>query len=277
MRLHYLITSPSAFVLSYTAEPTKVVFKYFLMVFVVMLFSSALIRTEMILRKLPEMVGAAFNGVKISNGTLSSEKGKFALKQWQLSEISSVVSGRTSPIEAWPESLVVVDPEGRSDAPVLISRDSLILTFGNSSENLSETSRLVIPWKKFSETPTFSFSEESVSHYFKKERFSLFCGVVFTLTFSTLADMIMYWILLLLLIFIYRRDLVQFWDKKNNLKILLNGTLPYFILMPMFAVAGNRADLQNTFGILTAAIIISRAFRFHRLSISAANQEKDKL
>lgn len=277
LRIHYLITNPAYFVHSYRNEQIGAIVRFVLMVAVVMLGSSAMIRTVKVIRELPPVVGLAFDGVVIENGTLTSANGTIVPKKWQNEEISAILSGRSTDVEFLPESLVVVSPEGSLIAPITLTSDSLLINFAES-EKSKKVHRFAKEWKEILPfEDKVELSEQPFAEKMKENSFSLFIGMVMTLGVNALGDLVTYLIMLLLLIFIYRRDLSEHWVKKSTIKILLNGLVPYFILLPMFSVAGNRADLLSSVAIVTSAIIISRAFRFHRISLLMANNKKEEL
>lgn len=276
LRIHNLITNPAFFVHSYRNERIGTVLPFVLMVAVVMLGSSAMIRTIKVVRELPPVVGLTFDGVVIENGILNSINGTIVPKRWQNQEIKSILSGRTEDIEFVPESLIVISPDGTVTGYNTFTADSLIIDLPNTGKN--DVSKRAYPLKPFARLGyKIDFSEKTFSKILKENPIALFLIVGGTFFIYTLRDIVFYVIMLLFLIVIYRGELSQHWVKKSTVKILLNGLVPYFILLPMFSVAGNRADLLVYVAIATSAIIISRAFRFHRISLLVANKQKEDL
>lgn len=306
--------------LSYTAEPVGVVFRFVTLVFFLMLILTGLIRTERIVRELPSALSDTFDGVVLKNDTLHSENGLVVPKQWQLQELSSVITGRTVPVEMLPETTLTVNPEGNFNSGIVFSRDSIYLNILPVENSEPETKSYA--WKDIASFYTgekgfdvqtivddytffaavsnqywpldnlryltstmfytfvirgeFDSKTTWLSDYFKGSRVGTF-GLVLQITLSLIfEDALKYIFMLWILILIYRRELSQVWVKRSTLKILLNGTIPYLILMPVFALAGHRSDLLNTVALVSSAVIISRAFRHHRLSIIAVKKEKEE-
>ncbi len=272
LRIHYLITNPSAFVLSYTLESKQAVFQFFLMVAIVMTMVTAMIRTTTIIQELPEDISGAFPGVTIENGMLSSENGILVPDQWRIADIMSKVNGRYVSPELYPESLVVVDPIGVNSAPVLMSSDSLIITI------ISEHDTLILPldWNSIVADGTLNFTESGLSAYLKRSTASIFIGSLTSLLMATVVDLLMYWIMLLLLILIYRRELIQIWKKGSTIKIIMNATIPYFVLMPIFAISGERSDFLSTLAIIVSTVVVFRAFYHHRITYFNVTHDKNK-
>ncbi len=272
LRIHYLITNPSAFVLSYTLESKQAVFQFFLMVVIVMTMVTAMIRTTAIIQDLPEDIAGAFPGVTIENGVLKSENGIIVPDQWRIADIMSKVNGRYVSPELYPESLVVVDPDRLNDAPILLSRDSIIITIA------SEQDTIVLPldWSSVLADGTINFTESGLSAYLKRSTISIFIGTLTSLIIATVVDLLMYWIMLLLLILIYRRELIQIWKKGSTIKIIMNATIPYFIFMPIFAISGERSDYLSTLAIIVSTVIVFRAFYHHRITYYDVTHDKNK-
>jgi len=257
-------------VLSYTLESKKAVFQFFLMVAIVMTTVTAMVRTTTIIQDLPEEIAGALPGVRIENGVLTSENGVVVPEQWRIAEIMSKVNGRYAAPELYPESLVVVDAERTVESPILLSEDSLLMTIATGEDTLL----FALDWNSVVVDGNISFTETGISNYLKRSIFPIFIGTLSSQIIAMSIDLSMYWLMLLLLIMVYRRELIQIWKKGSTIKIIMNGTMPYFILMPIFSISGERSDLLSTVGIIASTVIIFRAFYHHRITYYDVTHDK---
>jgi len=275
IRLHFLVTNPNAFVLSYSTESARKVLQFFLFTMVVMTAVTAGVRTVTVAKKLPSQLSSMLPEITITQGKLASPQGIVVPEPWKIADLNNLLNGRTTPAEMIPDSMIVIDPTGKTFAPILFSADSVHF-MGKIDSTGKRSYSFVASWSELTRIYDLDFSESEITTWVDKNKFSLFMSLTITSVMQIVGDLLNLWILLFLVILLYRRDLVLFWTKKSTIKIILNGTIPYFILMPLFAVAGDRAELLVTASAVIATIIIARSFRHHRITLFSANAKDNK-
>jgi len=273
IRIHYLVTDPQTFVISYSKESFKSVALFVLLLATVMITSTTMFRTYKIIRDLPVIAGEALSGVELIEGKLISKSGGITLKKWEVADIITLISGRGAPLEIIPDSVISVGyPPKKLVGIVNLTADSIV--FQDKGDSAKGALHAAISWKEVcGKKCSFKFNQESISNYLTRSRFSLFFGVLFGSVLVTLQDLGSLSLFLMLIVFLYRRDLKESWPKYAMPKIILNGVIPYFVLLPIFYASGNHAEVLNSVTIVIASIIIARAFKFHRISVAVSELE----
>ncbi len=237
-----------------------------------MLMVTAGVRTHIVARKMPALLTASFPGVTVTQGKLHSNQGIVVPEPWRIADMSSLLNGRTQPTELYPDSLFVIDPAGKIRAPFLLTTDSLML-LGKKAKDGTHSYWMSVSWPEITRGFDIDFSETVTNEFFRSSKSPLFVTLLMSIILQTAGDFLNLWILLFLVILIYRRELAQVWPNKSTFKIILNGTIPYIILMPLFAVSGDHSELLVTAGAVVSTIVIARAFRFHRTVLFEASKK----
>lgn len=240
-----------------------------------MLVVTAIIRTEVLTQKLPPLVSSMFPNVTVTHGKLASPNGVVIPEPWKIMELNAILNGRTTQVEYFPDSLLVVDPAGKLRSSLLFTADSVHL-LGKIDKANTPSYGFSTSWGKITRgLYDIDFSQHIIAKNLTEKKLQLFVSMLFSTAVQFIADLLNLWLLLFLIILIYRRELSQVWQKKSTFKILLNGTIPYFILMPVFAVSGDHAEFLVTTAAVISTIMISRAFRFHRISLFLASKKDE--
>jgi hypothetical protein len=111
----------------------------------------------------------------------------------------------------------------------------------------------------------FKFSEAESSALLKSSSISLYFSMTIFAFFNAFRNLLYLVFVLVILIFIISRDAPALKKPKTMSKLIFLGLTPYYILTPVFAIAGTKAEWLADISLLLSALLISRTVAQIRL------------
>ena len=245
---------------SYLFDSMKNVLRFFFALMIMSVVTVSLVRTVTIINKLPSLFSDSFKGVAITNGKLTAPKNNYPIREWAIAEMITTVTGRTVDPDLIPDSSLMVLPTN-DQGIVKLKQDSIVIDYKVNNKQIYFWGA---SWKSIFGDKIVNIDKKAIKNFFLKGSISMFVGVFLGVLLSTIQDLLVYILMLSFIIFFYSRELRKFWRKGTITKIMVNSLVPYFILLPIFAIAGADIDFVVSISILVSSVILGRAFAYNR-------------
>jgi hypothetical protein len=258
-RVNLIVTNKRSLFIFATTDNWKSTIRYVLTALAIALSVGAFFDTSRVIKKLPLKIEESFGVLSVDGGVLSAPS-NFAVSNWEIKDLVKTVFSYNLNEAFIPESSVVFAEEVKDSSTALATLTPNGVNFGGINSFFPAT----FSWKQLV-GDNFSFSESESSALLKRSSISLFFSMTVFAVFNAFRNLLYLAFVLIILIFIISRDAPVLKKPKIMSKFILLGLTPYYILTPVFAIAGTKAEWLADVSLLFSALLISRTVAQIRL------------
>lgn len=254
-RLHLIITDRKALFLFATVETGKATTRYILQAVTAAIIIASFAGAIRVVKELPSQLEQMFGSLKIENGILQGDSA-YTVPKWQIRDAMQSLMAYDLDEKYIPDNFISVLPDpsvNRDSLYFVLEREGLDMGMGDSSFLPS-----LIEWELLVGEDNLPLTKDGTTGAIRRNFFSFTIVLLLFSTVDLFRNSVYMILVLFILIHILGRRIPVIKIPAVKARLIAFGMTPYFLLIPLFAVAGVKGELLPDIALLCSALLISR-------------------